>query len=68
MNTIPGINHRSKIMDVANYSMFNGGLPHDFMHDVLEGIAQLEIKPLVRHCVEQKYFTVEDYNRRIVFF
>lgn len=28
--------------------MFEGGLPHDFMHDVWEGIAQYHIKLLLR--------------------
>lgn len=63
-----GINRRSILTKVSNFSLFNGGLPLDFMHDVLEGVAQHEIKLLVRHCVEQKYFTIEEYNRRLVFF
>ena len=32
-----GINRRSILMDVTYFSMFRGGLPHDIMHDVLEG-------------------------------
>lgn len=45
--------------------MFNGGLPHDAMHDILEGVAQLELKLLVRHCVNQKYFSIPEYNHRV---
>ena len=63
-----GVNRRSKLMDVTNFSLCNGGLPHDFMHDILEGVAQLEIKLLVRHCVDMKYFALDEYNHRIVFF
>ena len=37
-----GINQRSVLTDISLYSMFSGGLPHDIMHDVLEGVAQLE--------------------------
>ena len=36
-----GINTRSCLMDVNYFSMFGGGLPHDCMHDILEGIAAL---------------------------
>ena len=37
------------------------------MHDILEGVAQLELKLLVRHCVDHKYFTTQ-VAVRIVFF
>ena len=63
-----GINRPCLLMKVSNFSLFNGGLPHDFMHNILEGVAQLELKLLVRHCVDLKYFTLQEYNRRIVFF
>ena len=48
--------------------MFNGGLPHDAMHDFLEGVAQYEIKLLLRHCIDNKYLTLSDYNHHLVFF
>ena len=63
-----GINRQSKLMDITNFSLFNGGLPHDFMHDILEGVAQLEIKLLVKHMVDLKYISLNEYNRRIVCF
>ena len=34
-------------MDVVNFSIFGGGLLHDAMHDILEGVAQYEIKLVV---------------------
>ena len=37
--------------------MFGGGLPHDTMHDILEGVAQYEIKLLIRHCISLNYIT-----------
>ena len=55
-----GVNRRSKLVNVTNFSLCNGGLPHHFMHDILEGVAQLEIKLLVRHCVDMKYFALDE--------
>ena len=63
-----GINRRSKLMDVTNYSLFQGGLPHDVMHDILEGVAQLEIKLLLRHCVDVNFITLDEFNHRLVFY
>ena len=34
-----GVNSRSVLLDAPHYSLFSGGLPHDIMHDVLEGVA-----------------------------
>lgn len=42
-----GINFRSCLLDISYFSMFGGGLPHDAMHDLLEGIAPMEIKLLI---------------------
>lgn len=44
-----GINGRSCLLDITHFSMFGGGLPHDAMHDILEGIAPLEIKLLLKY-------------------
>jgi len=63
-----GVNRRSSLMKVRHYSLFNGGLPHDMMHDALEGVVQYEIKLLICHCIDHKYFTLEDYNWRIINF
>lgn len=38
-----GINRRSILLDTPYYSMFDGGMPHDIMHDVFEGGVALEI-------------------------
>lgn len=63
-----GINRRSALLNVAHFSMFGGGLPHDIMHDILEGIAPLEIKLLLKHCISDKLLTLDQYNRRLVDF
>ena len=48
--------------------MFGGGLPHDAMHDILEGIGPLETKFLLSHCITNGLFTLEDFNRRLMNF
>ena len=63
-----GINRKSALLDVAHFPFFGGGLPHDCMHDVLEGVAPTEVKLLLKHCIAQKYFTLEEYNKSLVQF
>ena len=64
-----GINRRSALLDAPHYSIFKGGLPHDIMHDVLEGVAPLEISLLLCHCIiGEKYLTLDEYNHRLVHF
>ena len=58
-----GINRRSSLMDIPYFSLFDGGLPHDFMHDVLEGVAQVEMALLIhRYTISLKYFTLQEFN------
>ena len=52
-----GINDRTSLLDIKHYSIFNGGLPHDIMHDIMERAAPPEIKLLLSHCLSSKYFT-----------
>ena len=42
--------------------MFDGGLPHDTMHDILEGIAPLEIKLLLSQLITNGLFTLGELN------
>lgn len=51
-----GINKRSALMDIPFYSMFSGCLPHDIMHDVLEGIVPLELSLLLKYCILSENF------------
>lgn len=65
---IYGINRRS-ILDIPHFTMFNGGLACDIMHDVLEGVAPLEMSLILQHCiVTEKYITLDDYNYRLTHF
>ena len=38
------------------------------MHDILEGVASTEVKLLLKHCIAQNYFTLEEYNKSLVNF
>ena len=58
-----GINRCSVLSEIPFYSMFSGGLPHDIMHDVFEGVAPVEMSLLLRHCIlDEKYLRLDDYN------
>ena len=63
-STTYGVNFMSVLEEVPGYSVING-LPHDIMHDLYEGVVPYEFKLLLRHCVGQSYFSVEELNRRI---
>ena len=64
-----GINHHSCLLDLSSFSMIGGGLPHDAMHDILEGIAPREVALLLQHCIiEESYFTLEKYNKCLLNF
>ena len=47
-----GINRRSSLLDIPMFSMFGGGLPHNIMHDVLEGVVVREMSLLLHYCLE----------------
>ena len=56
-------------MDFDHFKLVEGGLPHDAMHDVFEGVASREVVLLLRHCTtDEKYFTLEEYNNRLIRF
>ena len=63
-----GINRCSSLLGVTFYSMFNGGLPHDMMHDILEGMASHEVKRLLSVYTTNKLFTLDDFNQRLLSF
>lgn len=64
-----GINRKSALLDIKYFSIFDFGLPHDAMHDILEGIAPLEIKKLLHyHITVKRSFTLAEYNDRLINF
>ena len=38
------------------------------MHDVLEGVVVRELTPILKHCISNKYLTLEEYNYRLIHF
>ena len=48
--------------------MFGGGLLHDAMHDILKGVAPLEVKLLLSKCTTDGLITLDELNDRLVNF
>ena len=67
-STTYGINCRTCLLDVKYFTIFNGGLPHDMMHDVMEGVASTEIRLLLSYYMTSKLFTLTEYNRCLINF
>lgn len=60
-----GINRRSILEDIPNFSVAEN-LPHDIMHDLLEGVLPHEIRVLLIHYITTcKHFTLMQLNERI---
>ena len=62
-----GVNRRSKLDDIPVFFVVRN-LPHDVMHDLLEGIVHDELTLLLNHCISCKYFSVSKVNECIVSF
>ena len=43
-------------MDLKHFNPCSGALVPDVMHDVFEGVLQREVKLILQHCVDSKYF------------
>ena len=67
-STTYGINRRSSLLNIPHFDMCSWGLPHDIMHDLLEGVVQYELKLLLSHCCAEEYLTLEEFNRRLLRF
>jgi hypothetical protein len=59
-----GINRKSALDDIPNFSVARN-LPHDIMHDILEGVIPYEMKLLLEFLVEKKYIAVNTLNNRM---
>lgn len=59
-----GINHKSNLDDIPNFSVVKS-IPHDIMHDLLEGAIPYEMKLLLNHLVKEKYVTTATLNQRL---
>ena len=59
-----GINRQSLLDDIPHFSVAEN-LPHDIMHDLFEGVVPYEMKLLIMHLVNEKYFTMVTFNDRL---
>lgn len=66
-NHVYGIKRRSILNDL-NYFKLGNSLSVDIMHDILEGIAPLEIKLFINEVVTMKKISLYDLNERIRLF
>lgn len=41
------------------------GIHHDIMHNLFEGVVPYEMKLLLRHCIQERYFSLELFNDRL---
>ncbi len=58
-----GINIRSAFTQLKYYNFCNGSLLTDVMHDVLEGVLQVEVKLILQYCIHLKrYFRLSFLN------
>ena len=51
-----GINIRSVFTQLKYYNFCNGSLLADVMHDILEGVLQVEVKLVLHHCIRLKRY------------
>ena len=63
-STVYGVNRCSILEEVPGFSVIHG-LPHDIMHDLFEGVAQYEVKLLLKYCITANYFSLDLFNTRI---
>lgn len=59
-----GINRPSELDNIPTFSVAEN-LPHDIMHDLLEGVVPCELKLLLTQLVNAKYFTIATFNDRL---
>ena len=59
---------RDSILNSSAYFHVTKGLAPDVMHDVLEGTAQYEVKELIKHLIEEKILSLNEFNQNLVNF
>ena len=55
----------NSILNDSNYFHVTEGLCPDVMHDVLEGVAQYEVKELLNYLINNGVLTLNELNREI---
>lgn len=61
LSTVYGVKSRSAL-GTAPYFHCVDTLPSDIAHDLFEGVVKDLLTSLLKHCVQQKYFTIDDLN------
>ena len=59
-----GINRKSNLDNIPSFSVAEN-IPHDIMHDLLEGVIPYEMKLMLKELVAQKYLTIATLNERL---
>lgn len=59
-----GVTCRSKLMEAPFFDVTQQ-LPMDIMHVFLEGVVAYEIKYLLRHCIDERHFSLPMLNKDI---
>ena len=63
-----GINRQAALEKIPGFSV-TLCLPHDVMHDLLEGVIPHEMKLLLQHClISKRYFELLTFNQRLTAF
>ena len=57
--------NRSCLLDVSYFNMLSFGLAYDVIHDIIEGLAALEMKLLILHYVTNSFFSLAHFNDRL---
>ncbi len=60
--------HRDTILNTSRYFHVTEGLVPDIMHDVLEGVLQLETKELLKCLVQNKVISASDLEQALTSF
>ena len=61
LSTTFGISRRSSLINVPHFNVCNM-MPQDLMHVVLEGVAQYEIKEVIKLFLKEKSFSLTQFN------
>ena len=56
---------RNAILNSSKFFHVTEGLAPDIMHDVLEGVAQYELKELLKYLIDKKYITLNSFNNEL---
>ena len=67
LSTEFGINRQASLDSLPNFNVVDN-LPHDIMHDLLEGVVPCELKLLLQHFVSMSYLSIATLKNRITAF